>query len=459
MALANKKSLWIGRVVALTLLCVPAFGAEESPVSYFDDVRPVIQRACQGCHQPATKMGGLVLTSYPEIVKGGQRGPIFKEGSPAESPLIGHLTGEKEPRMPMGQDPLPTEEIELFRRWVREGARDDTPESAKGPKIPDQPPVYQQPPVISGLAYSPDGSLLAVGGFKEILLHKSDGSGIVSRLLGKSDRLNWLGFTPDGKTLVAVGGSPATFGELQVWDVESRQLSRSLIVGSDTLFGGSLSADGRYVCFGTSDKTVRVVEVATGEELFKAGHHEDWVLGTAFGIDDERIVSVGRDRAAKLANAKTGAFIENVNLLRDQLYAIARHPRRDYVLIGGKDRVPYLYMMDRPAALVVADDSTLVKKYEEQTDVVQALAFSPDGNRFAVGGLSDEVPVYDTESGERVATCAAPGRGVFAIVFHPTGGPLAIGGFEGRLRVCDPTSGEMVKEFVPVPLEKLASTY
>ena len=459
MTSTNERGVWSGLAAALLVLCVPGFGAEQKAVSYYNDVRPVIQRACQGCHQPATNMGGLVLTSYAEIVKGGQRGPIFKERFPAESSLIGHLTGEKEPRMPMGQDPLPKEEIELFRRWVREGARDDTPESAKGPSVPDQPPVYQQPPVISGLAYSPDGSLLAVGGFQEILLHKSDGSGIVARLLGKSDRINWLGFAPNGKTLVAIGGSPAAFGELQVWDVASRQLSRSLMVGADTLFGGSLSADGRYVCFGASDNTVRVVEVATGEELFKAGHHEDWVLGTTFGIDDERIVSVGRDRAAKLANAKTGAFIENVNLLRDQLYAVARHPRRDYVLIGGKDRVPYLYMMDRPAAFRVADDSTLVRKYEEQAGVVQALAFSPDGNRLAVGGLSNEVPVYDTESGERVATCSAPGRGVFAIVFHPTGERLAIGGFQGRLRICDPTSGKVVKEFIPVPLEELASTH
>ena len=157
MTSTNKQGVWGGLAVALMALCVPAFGAEENSVSYYDDVRPVIQRACQGCHQPATKMGGLVLTSYPEIVRGGQRGPIFKEGSPAKSSLIGHLTGEKEPRMPMGQDHLPAEEIELFRRWVQQGAKDDTPESAKGPKIPDQPPVYQQPPVISGLAYSPAG--------------------------------------------------------------------------------------------------------------------------------------------------------------------------------------------------------------------------------------------------------------------------------------------------------------
>ena len=343
-------------------------------------------------------------------------------------------------------------------RWVEQGATDDTPESEKGPQAPTEPPTYTQPPAVNGLAYSPDGSLLAVGGYKEILVHKSDGSEIVARLLGKSERIIGLGFTPDGKTLVAVGGTPARFGEVQVWDLESRTLLRSIMSTTDTLFGGALSPDGKFVCVGAADKGVRVFELATGKELFKAGHHEDWVLDAVFGIDGKRVVTVGRDRAAKLANAETGAFLENVNLLRDQLYAIKRHPRRDYVLIGGLDRVPYLYMMDRPRALKIADDSTLVREFEEQKATIYSLAFSPDGNRIAVGGMSDEVPIYDTESGDRVATLAETTEGVFVIEFHPQGGQVAVSGFDGRVRVFDPASGKLLKDFSPVPLtEKMAS--
>ena len=443
----------LGLLACLSL--IRAVSAE--PVSYYNDLRPVIQRSCQGCHQPATKMGGLDLTSFEAIEAGGGKGAILKAGAPAESRVLAMLSGASQPRMPMGQDALADEEIELFRQWIAEGASDDTPASARAPTIPSEPPVYKQPPVITAVAYSPDGSTIAVGGYQEVLLHQASEGGepkIIARLLGRSERILSVAFTPDGKTLVAVGGTPARFGEIQIWDVPSKKLRRSILATSDTLFGGALSPDGSHVVVGGADNTVRVIEIASGKELFKAGYHEDWVLDTVFGIDGKRIVSVGRDRAAKLADASTGAFIENVNFLRDKLFAIARHPRRDQVLIGGSDRVPYLYRMDRARALKIADDSTLVRKFAEQQGDIYALAFSADGSRIAVGGIANQVTVYDTETGDPLARCAAAAAGTFVLAFHPGGKRLLAGGFDGRLRLFDAETGKLLQEFVPVPLDE-----
>ena len=443
-------------IVTLALPLASLQAAEQ--VSYFKDVRPLLQLHCSGCHQPANKMSGLDITAYVGIIKGGGKyGSSVAKGTPENSPLINLVTGEMEPRMPMGGAPLPAEAVDLITRWVREGAEDDTPAEARAPQVPSEPPTYAQAPTITGLAYSPDGSLLAVGGFQEILLHKVDGSAIEARLLGRSDKIHSIDFSADGRRLVAVGGTPARFGELQIWDLESRKQMHSVTATTDTLFAGDLSPDGTKAVFGGVDKSVWMVDVESGEQVFKAGHHEDWVLQTVFGVDGKRVVSVGRDRAAKLADAGTGAFLENVNLLRDKLYAIARHPRRDYVLIGGEDRVPYLYTMDRPRALKIADDSTLVRKYEEQNGKIFALAFSPDGSRLAVGGVADEVPVYDSETGERVATCKGHNGGIFVVAFHPDGSQVATGGFDGVIRIYDVGTGEQVRSFVPVPIESATS--
>ena len=85
--------------------------------------------------------------------------------------------------------------------------------------------------------------LLAVAGFHEVLLHKGDGSGLVARLVGLSERVQSVAFSPDGKWLAAAGGSPGRFGEVQLWDVGTRKLKLSIPVTFDTLYGAVETED------------------------------------------------------------------------------------------------------------------------------------------------------------------------------------------------------------------------
>ena len=86
------------------------------------------------------------------------------------------------------------------------------------------PPVYTLPPVITVAGLSrPTASCWPSRGYHEVLLHKADGSGIVARLVGLSERIESLAFSPDGKLLAVTGGSPGRFGEVQVWDVAKQE--------------------------------------------------------------------------------------------------------------------------------------------------------------------------------------------------------------------------------------------
>lgn len=422
----------------------------QDTVSYSRHIQPILRRACVGCHQPQSKQSDLLLTSYEGFQKGGRKGSAFVPGKPEESLVIGYLTGNLQPRMPFGAKPLSDEEVELFRRWIRQGARNDA-ESASALPVLTRPVIYRRPPLVTAFAYSPSGDRLAVAGYREILIVARDGK-LHARLPGQSQRIHTLLFTPDGKTLVAVGGDPARFGEVQIWDLEAGKQRHAIVAGNDTLFGGSLSPDGRLLACGAADKAVRIFDVATGKELRRMDHHEDWVLGTVFGRDGKRLVTVGRDRAAKLSEVETGRFIENVNLLREPLAAIARHPKQDWVIIGGAERVPYLYRMDRPRAMRIADDSTLIRKFDKQDAPITALAISPDGQLAAVAGEMGDVRIYKLETGELTARCSGHAGGIYALAFSPDGRQLAAGGFDGRLRFYD-LDGKPVRAFVAAPLE------
>jgi WD40 repeat protein len=237
--------------------------------------------------------------------------------------------------------------------------------------------------------------------------------------------------------MIAGGGTPARFGEIQFWNPREGTPLRTAEATRDTVFGASLSPDASKVAVGCADNTVRAFETATGRELYKISAHENWVLATTFGVDSKRLVSVGRDRAAKLIDASAGQFLENVNQLHGELAAVARDPKADEIVIGGEDRIPYIYRMDRPRNMKVGEDATLVRRLAAQDGAIFALDWSLDGTRVAVAGAGPSVNVYDTGTGSPVASCKGHAAGIYAVAFSPDSRHLATGGFDGQVRVGD----------------------
>ncbi|MCB1275448.1 MAG: PD40 domain-containing protein, partial [Prosthecobacter sp.] len=274
----------------------------NKPVSFYKHIRPIFQAQCNGCHQPARNKGDYIMTDFVALLKGGEEGHAVIPGKAAESNLIKLIKPDEKGKveMPQKADPLHETQVALIERWINEGAKDDTPASAKAQYDMAHPPVYVKAPAVTSIDYSPDGSMIAVAGYHEVLVHKADGSGIVARLVGLAERIQKLAWSPDGKKIALTGGSPARMGEIQIWDVAAKKLELSKSLTFDTLYGASWSPDGKYLAFGCGDNAVRAIEVATGKETLFMGGHSDWVLDTVWGIDGKHVVSCGRDMSVKL---------------------------------------------------------------------------------------------------------------------------------------------------------------
>jgi WD40 repeat protein len=429
-----------------------AVSQTNRPVSFFREVVPIFKRSCNGCHHPGKLKGELDMTTYQAFEKGGKHGPSFKAGDPAHSLLIEQITGE-EPSMPKEGDPLSKSEIAVLERWIKEGAKDDTPADAYSFKL-SAPPVYPVPPVISTIAISPDGKRLAVSGYHEVLLHDPEGSNHVARLVGESTRIESVAFSSDGKWLAVSGGAPAQFGEIQIWDLTTNALAKSIKVTTDSLYGVAFSPDSEIVAFGCADKTLRAYRWRESKEILKFDNHSDWVFSALFTTDGKRVLSGSRDRAMKLISLANGQFIDDINKLLEGVLCMARHPKENLVAYGGEMGTPRIYRISENQGRTAANnDVNLVKEFERQPGPVHAVAYSPDGAVIAVASVGGEVRLYQTSDAKRKATLKGHEGAVFALAFHPTKQEIFTGGFDGKIRVFNPEKGELIREFIPVPLK------
>ena len=424
--------------------------ADEAPVSYFRDIRPIFVANCNACHKPEKLKGDLDMTSVAILLKGGKHHNTVVPGSPEKSKLIEMISGD-DPDMPQDGDPLKSQQIALITHWIQQGAKDDTP---KPGELVIPPPIYTVPPVVESIAYSPDGKLLAVTGYHEVLLHESDGSKIVARLTGEAPRIESLTFSSDGKYLADCGGAPSEFGLVQIWEVNARKLSHAWQITGDSLYGISIAPDEKSVAFGGADKVVHRLNIADGKEMLDFKAHADWVLGTLFTLDGKQLVSASRDHAMKLIDLESGRFVDDINNPLEACLCIARNPKAEQIIYGGDLGNARIYKIsDNQGRTSGRIDTNLIRAFEKQAGPVTAVAWSPDGENVAIGSVG-LVQVYSVKAGNRILSLSGMQGPIYAIAFKPDGSTIAAAGYDGMIRLFDARSGSPVKTFLSVPIEQ-----
>src|SRR5215467_3571340 len=90
---------------ALLLPGEPAGAQAARAASFSKDVMPILKASCSKCHTGKDAKGGVDLSSYAAMKKGGKGGPVFVEGDPDKSSLVTSISGDK-PDMPKKAAPL-----------------------------------------------------------------------------------------------------------------------------------------------------------------------------------------------------------------------------------------------------------------------------------------------------------------------------------------------------------------
>ncbi|MGE5074018.1 MAG: NapC/NirT family cytochrome c [Anaerolineae bacterium] len=93
----------------------PTAGPPPSNPTFAANIGPILTAKCTACHNPSTLAGGMDLSTYASLMKGGKDGAVVVPGDPANSVIVKIQSGQHFLTL------LP-EELDLLKAWIAAGA-------------------------------------------------------------------------------------------------------------------------------------------------------------------------------------------------------------------------------------------------------------------------------------------------------------------------------------------------
>jgi WD40 repeat protein len=210
--------------------------------------------------------------------------------------------------------------------------------------------------------------------------------------------------------------------------------------------------DGRYLVSASDDKTIRVWDTSTGEvvrmlrgqiesgaegKIYAAAlTQNDRLLAVGgfmahgFGIDDDKVGDI------RLINFQTGEVIALLKGHSDVINRLAFSPDGNRLISGSGDKTARIWN---------ARTQKTIHVLKGHTDHIYAVAFSPDGSMAVTGSDDDTLKLWNAKTGFLIKTLKRHTDNVKAVAFTPNGKYLLSGSADKTIRMWDGRTGRFIK--------------
>lgn len=296
---------------------------------------------------------------------------------------------------------------------------------------------------VLAVAYSKDGSRIAVAGNCTVQIFNPVTGQNLQLLAGHTDLVVSVGFSADGSRILTGSWD----GTAKLWDASTGTELRTFNTHKWRLFSAALSLDGSQVL--TVADTVKLWNAQTGAEVRTFTPSTPYIV--AFSPDGNQILtgSYHEDGAAILWNAATGEEIRSFAPNAGPTNSLAFSPDGAKVLTGSGSK----------AKLWDAQTGAELRTFSGHANTILSVAISADGSKILTGSGDKTAKLWDAQTGTELRTISGHAYPVYGVAFSPDGGKVLTGSYyqptiyddpllgDSTARLWNAATGEVIRSF------------
>ncbi|HUI08514.1 MAG TPA: protein kinase [Verrucomicrobiae bacterium] len=257
---------------------------------------------------------------------------------------------------------------------------------------------------------------------------------LVRELIGHQDEITCLCVAED-KHLVASGSSDKT---LKLWDMATGVCLRTLVGHSNGVTCAALSRDSQFVVSGGSDQSVKLWAVRTGKCL--QTFETDRLIPLSLSVtDDGGFVVCGSADELRMWDVSTGRCVQSLTGLTSGTGFVSISPDGIYALsAGGSDNLIGLWKVHTGRRLQV---------FKGHTDEIVAACLSYDGRSVLSGAHEEGCKLWEAATGRCLKTFGEQAARDDGLLYLAWNGRRAVAGYVDSIRLWDVATGKCLRTF------------